>query len=314
MGGRVFFMNILVTGSCGQLGTELCRQAGERGLGVLCADRPDFELTDPKTVDRIVFESHADLAINTAAYTAVDRAETQAAEAFAVNREGAASLASACAHEGIPLIHLSTDYVFDGSKRGSYLETDPVSPVSAYGRSKAEGEAEVRRRHRDHIILRTSWLYGLTGRNFVRTLLQLGREKEVLKVVDDQVGCPTFAADLAKAVLDMVVWIHQGGPAVWGTYHYCGRGSTTWYGFAVELFKKAKTYDFFHVRRLIPILTEEFAAPARRPANSVLDCSLLEKVFGIQRIPWQDSLSRMLERYYASRTPSGSSAQRGAAH
>ena len=300
-------MNILVTGCRGQLGTELSRQAGEQGKRVLCVDRPDFELTDPEAVDRTVFESHVDLVINTAAYTAVDRAENEAAEAHAVNREGAAHLASACARQGIPLIHLSTDYVFDGTKRGPYLETDPVSPVSAYGKSKAEGEAKVRRRLPDHIILRTSWLYGVTGRNFVRTMLHLGRAQEVLRVVDDQFGCPTFAGDLAKAVLDMVAVMSRGGTPVWGTYHYCGGGRTTWYGLAIELFKKARTYESFAVRKLVPISTEEFPASARRPANSVLDCSLLAKVFGVQRVPWEKSLSRMLEQYYTARGLTGSS-------
>jgi len=293
---------------------ELSRQADERGWAVRCADRPVFEITDPRGVERTVFESHAFLVINAAAYTAVDRAETETAEAFAVNRDGPAYLASACARHGIPLIHLSTDYVFDGTKSESYLETDPVSPVSTYGRSKADGEAEVRRRLQDHIILRTSWLYGVTGRNFVRTMLRLGRKQDILRVVDDQIGCPTFAEDLARAVLDMVAVIGRGGVPMWGTYHYCGEGRTTWYGFAVELFKKAMAYEPFAVKRVVPVSTEEFPTAARRPANSVLDCSRLTQVFAVKRIPWKMSLAHMLERYYVARGLAPSSARERSAH
>jgi dTDP-4-dehydrorhamnose reductase len=291
-------MQLLVIGSNGQLGWELCRQGKDRGLDLIPLDLPEFDITDKSAVHSAVTRSHADLAVNAAAYTAVDRAESEIDMAFAVNRDGPSYLASACSKVHIPLIHVSTDYVFDGCKKGAYLETDLVTPIGIYGKSKAEGEEKVRSNLNEHIIIRTSWLYGVHGNNFVKTMLRLGREREELRVVDDQHGCPTFAADLAEAILTIASLIERGENISWGTYHCCGGGSTTWYGFALKIFEIAKGYDTLKLKKVIPITTSEYPTPAKRPVNSVMACSLLERNFLITPRAWEESLSRMITEYY----------------
>jgi dTDP-4-dehydrorhamnose reductase len=237
------------------------------------------------------------MVMNAAAYTAVDQAESDAARAFAVNRDGAAHVAAACARAKIPLIHASTDFVFDGRNGAPYVETDAVHPLSVYGLSKAEGEAGIRSLIEEHVIVRTSWLYSRWGKNFVKTMLQLGREREILRVVDDQRGSPTHAADLAGAVLAIATRIRDKRVS-WGTYHYCGGGETTWHGFAVKIFELARHREVLRVKKVLPIKTSEFPSPARRPAYSVLDCSLIKNVFGITSPPWTESLARMMDTFY----------------
>jgi dTDP-4-dehydrorhamnose reductase len=231
------------------------------------------------------------LVVNCAAHTAVDRAESEPELALAVNRDGPAHLAAACGKARIPLIHISTDYVFDGTKQEPYRETDPVSPLGVYGRTKAEGEGEVRSRLREHIILRTSWVYGIHGHNFVKTMLRLGQERRVLRVVNDQRGCPTNAADLAEIILAIA---GQCDRNPWGTYHYSGKGETTWHGFAEAIIAEARKYTSLLVERLEPIPSAQYPTPAKRPANSVLDCSLFTSTFGIEPQPWRESLARMM--------------------
>jgi dTDP-4-dehydrorhamnose reductase len=288
-------MKLLIIGSNGQLGWELCRRGGKRGFDIVALDLPEFDITDDSQVKREVSQSDASLIINVAAYTAVDKAESEPEPAFAVNRDGPANLAAFCHEVGIPLIHISTDYVFDGNKTSPYLETDPVSPLGVYGKSKAEGEIEVRGHLQEHIIIRTAWLYGIHGHNFVKTMLRLGRESEVLRVVDDQYGCPTYAPDLADAVLRIASQIIEERDIAWGTYHYCGRGVTTWYGFAEAIFNEAKRHDSFKVKKLLPIPTKEYPTPAKRPADSALDCSLITKHLGMNIRSWQESLAQMIK-------------------
>ena len=200
---------------------------------------------------------------------------------------------------GIPLLHISTDYVFDGQKQGAYLVTDPVSPLSVYGKSKAAGEKEVREYLKEHFILRTGWVYGVHGHNFVKTILRLGREREVVQVVSDQYGCPTYAADLAEAILKITARFLGGRKVHWGTYHYCGKGVTTWHGFAEAILALANQYTSLKVKRIEPIITAEYPTPAKRPANSVLDCSLVEKEFGIRSRPWSESLAQMIQEMFS---------------
>ena len=288
-------MRILLTGANGQVGWELSNRGAKRGLEILALGRADLDITDPVLVSEEVNRSGVSLVVNAAGHTAVDQAESEPELAFAANRDGPAYLASACGKAGIPLVHISTDYVFDGQKKGAYLVTDPVSPLSVYGKSKAAGEVEVRKHLREYLILRTGWVYGIHGHNFVKNMLRLGREREVVQVVTDQYGCPTFAADLAETILRIATQFLEGGQVHWGTYHYCGKGVTSWHGFAEEIFRLASGYESLKVKRVEPISTSEYPTPAQRPASSILDCSVLEHTFNIHPQPWAESLAQMLE-------------------
>jgi len=289
-------MKILVTGAHGQVGWELVRRGENRGLAVQATDVDVFDITDARAVEERVCGQGLALVINCAAYTAVDRAESEPELALAVNRDGPACLAAACGKARIPLIHISTDYVFDGRKESPYREPDPVSPLGVYGRSKAEGEREVRSRLREHIILRTSWVYGVHGQNFVKTMLRLGQERQVLRVVDDQRGCPTNAADLADVILAIAGKCDRNA---WGTYHYSGKGATTWHGFAEAIFAEARKYTSLSVERVEPIPSAQYPTPAKRPANSVLDCSLFTSTFGIEPRPWRESLAEVIHGLFS---------------
>ncbi len=294
-------MKLLVIGENGQLGWEVCRKGKNQGIDISGLDLPDFDITDPSAVKKAVSQTGVSLVINASAYTAVDKAESEPELAFAVNRDGPAYLAASCGEIGIPLIHISTDYVFDGSKKGPYLETEPVSPLGIYGKSKAAGETEIRDNLKEHIIIRTAWLYGLHGNNFVKTMLRLREEKDIFRVVADQYGCPTYAADLADAILTIAMQVSEQCDVIWGTYHYCGKGVTSWHGFAQEIFDLANQFDTLRIKKVVPITTSEYPTPAKRPANSGMDCSLITKNFGISLRPWQESLADMLNRYYQQR-------------
>jgi len=284
-------MRILVTGADGQVGQALRRLGADRDL--LALDRTALDITDAAAVARVVPEVRADVVINAAAYTAVDRAQSESDQAFAVNGDGPANLARACLEAAIPLFHISTDYVFDGSRPGAYSEDDPVAPLGVYGQSKWAGEARVREILPRHLILRTSWVFGLEGNNFVRTMLRLGREREALRVVDDQRGCPTFADHIATVLLALAERL-PGQALDWGTYHYCDTPETTWYGFASAIFQQAARRQPLALRDLHPITTAEYPTPARRPANSVLDCRRLGQRYGIVPQPWAAGLQRLL--------------------
>jgi dTDP-4-dehydrorhamnose reductase len=283
-------MRILVTGAGGQLGRALLDAARPDGCAIEGMDRARLDVTDRAAVRRAVLGGGYRVVINAAAYTAVDKAETDERAAFAANADAAAHVAGACAEAGIPLLHVSTDYVFDGGKRSPYVEDDPVAPLGVYGASKAEGEARVRALLPRHVILRTSWLYGAHGHNFVRTMLRLGRERSELRVVDDQRGTPTSAADLAAALLRIAVAVTADGERRWGTYHFSGAGATSWHGFAEEVFR-LQAAATGRRPRVVPIPTAEYPLPARRPANSVLDCGRVGRAFGLVARPWQDALA-----------------------
>ena len=291
---------IAIVGSNGQLGWELVRQGNTLGRKMLALGSADIDVTRSESIAGCLKAGSVQLVINAAAYTAVDLAETEKKRAFEVNRDGPANLAGFCARAGIPLIHVSTDYVFDGSKADAYREDDPVAPIGVYGQSKAAGETEVRRISPRHLIVRTAWLYGVHGHNFVKTMLRLRREKKTIKVVDDQTGCPTYAADLARAILLMTDHILGGKKTCWGTYHYCGAGSVTWCGFAKAIFEIAAKHEAVDTPKVIPITSAEYPTPVKRPANSVLDCSKIENQFGIQPRPWIDSLTDMIDTLYLS--------------
>ena len=291
-------MKLLVVGSNGQLGWEVLNAAKDRGLECEGIDTPQFDITDRGAVERTVGRERFSLIVNAAAYTAVDKAEVKRDEVFAVNAGGPGDLALVCAKNRLPLIHISTDYVFDGNKTSPYNESDPICPIGTYGESKAAGEKAVREALETYVILRTSWLYSSHGNNFVKTILRLASEREELRVVADQYGCPTYAADLAAASIDLAKQISRRGSVQWGVYHYCGHGVTTWYGFAQQICQLAKKHRALQVKRIEAISTEEYPTPARRPPYSALDCSKIKSVFSIQTRPWQDSLAEMLARLF----------------
>jgi dTDP-4-dehydrorhamnose reductase len=292
-------MKVLVTGAHGQVGWELSRRGAGKDFDILALNRAALDITDQGIVNREVSGSGASVAVNAAAYTAVDQAESEPELAFAINRDGPAYLASACAVAGIPLIHISTDFVFDGKKGGTYLESDQISPLNVYGKSKAAGEMAVRERLPEHIILRTSWVYGVRGKNFVKTILRLSRKRDVIQVVADQYGCPTYAADLADAIILIAAQMQEKRKIAWGTYHYCGKGVTSWYGLTEEIFSLAKQYSSLRAKTIEAIGTPDYPTPAKRPLNSALDCSLIEKTFDIHPKPWRQSLAHMIKRMFS---------------
>ncbi len=292
-------MRLLIFGSNGQLGRDLMAQARARGWQPVGADLPACDITQARSLNQ-AFDAagRIGVVINAAAYTAVDAAESDIETAFAVNRDAVALMAQACARHGTPLIHVSTDYVFDGLKTSPYLPEDPVNPQGVYGRSKAEGEAALRRHWERHVIVRTSWLFGLYGANFVKTMLRLGKERDTLRVVDDQVGCPTYAADLAAALLEIAAQDADRHDA-WGTYHFCNEVPVTWYAFTRRILALARPYERLRTTEILPILTTHYPLPAPRPPFSVLDCTGLEHTFGITRRPWEEALKEMLGALYA---------------
>lgn len=283
---------LIVIGAGGQLSTSLEERGAECwGLDVI-------DLTRPEEAEAKVAEAGARVVVNAAAYTAVDKAEEEEALAHAVNAEGPAALARGCAAAGAALIHVSTDYVFDGSKTGEYVETDPVSPLGAYGRTKLAGERAIAETLPRHAILRTAWVYSPFGHNFVKTMLRLA-DRERLTVVADQRGKPTSAEDLADAILAIAPRLAEApaGDEAFGVFHCSGAGATHWAGFAEAIFEGALE------RGMIPsapevarIATAEYPTPAARPANSALDCSKLIRVFGVEPTPWPTALARTLDR------------------
>lgn len=285
---------ILVTGANGQLGSELLRRAPRFNVTAGGLTSVQLDITDARAVEQTVLQSGAEVVVNAAAYTAVDKAESETALAYAVNRDGTAHLAAACTAANIPFIHVSTDYVFDGTKDMPYTEDDPVHPVSVYGASKEAGERILRNTWPRHVILRTAWVYSVFGHNFVKTMLRLARERDSLRVVADQRGCPTAAGDLAEAILRIVQRIKSGDEIPWGTYHYCGAGSTTWHGFAEAIVQLAAP-KLGKAVPVIPITTADYPTPAKRPANSVLDCSRIRDRLGIRPRPWRESLKEVVD-------------------
>jgi dTDP-4-dehydrorhamnose reductase len=292
-------MKVLVIGYQGMLAHELRPCLTHAGCTVVGRGRPDVDITQATSIRRTLADVQPDILINAAAYTSVEKAESEPDVVFAVNRDGAGHVAAACRDVGVPLIHVSTDYVFDGSASRPYGEEDRIAPLGMYGQSKWEGEEAVRSCHREHVIVRTAWLYGRHGQSFVKTMLRLAREREVLRVVDDQRGCPTWSRDLAKALATICQRIMQGGNLEpWGTYHFCGAGQTTWHGFAQAIFEEALAFEPLKVREVVPIPTTAYPTPAQRPAYSVLDCAKIQSVFGIMSRPWRESLHDYIQEFY----------------
>lgn len=281
---------ILLLGGSGQLGCEIERLARARGLPLTAATRETVDITHRLAVRSVVDQGFS-LVINTAAFTAVDRAEMEEGRALAVNRDGAGFVAESCRDTGAALIHISTDYVFDGTKGAAYVESDPVSPLGVYGRSKAAGEDSVRQVCPRHVILRTSWVFGAQGANFVKTMLRLGRERGEVSVVADQLGCPTPALGLATAVLAVAAASSEDD---WGTYHCCGSERTTWFDFARAVFAEQSALTGEVVPKVNPIATEDYPTAAKRPPDSTLDCLAFQARFRQQPIDWRQGLRDVL--------------------
>jgi dTDP-4-dehydrorhamnose reductase len=290
---------ILVTGGAGQLASALAARADVHRVG-----RPEFDFDRPETIGETFRRNKPRIVINAAAYTAVDAAENDQEAAYRANRDGPAELARLCAAADVPLIHVSTDYVFDGAKTTPYVESDPVSPQGVYGASKLAGEQAVMEAGDQVVVLRTAWVYAATGKNFVRTMLTVGKTRDRLTVVADQVGCPTTADDLADAILGIVTLLDRDGwkPAYRGVFHAAGTGDTSWHGLAVAAFEEAARHG---ARRpeVAPIATADWPTPAKRPANSRLDCSLLHQTFGLRMPHWRDSLTRTVDTIFATAPP-----------
>lgn len=292
---------LLITGASGQLGHALAVRAGWGGLDHRAVSRPEFDFDDPGSVERCFHSASPALVINAAAWTAVDAAESNADAAYRANRDGPILLAALCRDAGIPLIHVSTDYVFDGSKGAPYKETDPVAPLGVYGASKQAGEAGVLDSGAQAIIMRTAWVYAARGKNFPRTMINAARRTGSLRVVADQHGAPTAAEDLADAILAIVQRIRERG---WredyqGIVHAANAGATSWFGFAEAIFDVAAGHG---VPRpdITPIATADWPTPARRPADSRLDCTRLKRVFGLALPPWQDAVRRVIPAMLAA--------------
>lgn len=291
---------VLVIGRTGQVAHELGRGAWPGGLAVDFLSRAELDLARADVARDVVTAARPDIVVNAAAYTAVDAAESEREAAFAVNRDGPAALAEACAGIGAALIHYSTDYVFDGAKSGAYVEDDPTNPLSVYGASKAAGETAIRARLDRHVILRTAWVYSAVGRNFVKTMLRLGGERDRLGIVDDQVGSPTAAADIATATIAICTQLAAGRENGFGTFHFCGGGVTSWYGFARAIFAGAAERGHRTPRLVEPIATAAYPTPAVRPRNSALDCGKIARVYGIAAPPWQTALAACLDELVAA--------------
>jgi dTDP-4-dehydrorhamnose reductase len=288
---------MVVTGREGQVVRSLLeRGALHDRFKVVALGRPELDLRDPDGIDAVLRQARPDTIVSAAAYTAVDRAETEEAEAHAVNAAAPGRIAKVAAALGVPVIHLSTDYVFDGEKPKPYLETDPVGPASAYGRTKLAGERAVAGATDNHVILRTAWVYSPFGRNFLKTMLMLAESQDQINVVDDQRGNPTSALDIADGILAVAAnLLDSNAPQLRGIFHITGSGSASWADFATEIFAASGSCGG-PTATVGRISSSAYPALARRPANSQLDCAKLERVHGIRLADWRDSALKTVGR------------------
>jgi dTDP-4-dehydrorhamnose reductase len=283
-------MRALVFGTTGQVGRELMRAASSRGMAATGLSRADADLADPDACAAAIGAADVEIVVNAAAYTAVDKAEEEPERAHTINADAPGAMAEAAAARGLPLVHISTDYVFDGAAQRPWREDDATGPLGVYGASKLAGEQAVRAAGGEHVILRTAWVFSAHGGNFVKTMLRVGNGREAMRVVADQHGVPTAAADIAGAI-----WTIAGrwaaGAGVAGTFHYAGTPATTWAEFAQAIFAQS---GWDRTPEVVPITTAEWPTPARRPGNSVLDCSAIAKAYGIAQPDWHEGLAAII--------------------
>ncbi len=287
-------MKILLIGGTGQVGSEIRILCNNKSIECISPSSSELDITNRTSVNSIIDSNLPfDFIVNASAYTAVDKAEDEEELATKINRDGPQYLAQACARHKVPLLHISTDYVFNGFADTPYKEDSPTKPLGVYGKSKLKGELVVRDCLLEHIILRTAWVYGAHGNNFVKTMLKLGRQRPELNVVSDQYGCPTAAVDIAEAVVSIVIQMLNNPKDSWGTYHFCSGDSTHWADFATSIFSLAKTFDSDYPNVTVnPIPSSEYPTKAARPSYSVLDCSKIEQSYAISPPNWLISLKR----------------------
>ncbi len=292
---------IFLTGKNGQIGWELQRTLAPLG-DVVAVDRQELDLADPDSIRKVIREIRPELIVNAAAYTAVDKAESEPDLAMAVNGIAPGVMAEEAKHLNAAIIHYSTDYVFDGSKKSPYSEEDVPNPLNVYGKTKLAGERAIQAVGAPHIILRTSWVYGTRGKNFLLTILKLARERSELKIVEDQIGAPTWSRTLAEATSQILAQhyspISQSSASIMdisGLYHAVSGGMTSWYGFAKKILETASSHIPHSLPRLVPIPSIDYPAPAKRPQNSCLSCEKLKRTYGLVFPLWDKLLTQCLD-------------------
>lgn len=288
-------MRILITGSNGQVGFCLVKLLEKKEWDFLALDKSQLDITNLQAVEQTILAYKPDVVINAAAYTAVDKAESELENAYKINSDGVKNLAAASNKINAAIFHISTDYVFSGDASESYSEIDLVAPQGIYGLSKLKGEQEVTSENPKHIILRTAWVFGEHGNNFVKTMIRLGQVKDKLAIVSDQWGGPTYAGDIAEALLEIASQYGRSDSISWGIYHYSGFPHTNWYEFARAIFKEVEAQKVYSNKtpELSAITTKEYPTPAKRPANSRLNCDKIEKNFGIKHSDWKSALKNI---------------------
>ncbi len=279
---------LLITGGKGQVASALCHTNLTRASQLIALDRSELDITENTSIERALSNHHPDVIINTAAYTAVDKAEQDKDACLKANYLGAKTLAIACARHRIPLIHLSTDYVFAGDQQKPYTETTATHPINFYGKSKLLGEMAVREHCEQHVILRVSGVFSAYGNNFLKTILRLAAQQKTLRIIADQLICPTYAGSIAQAIFSLLQ--HQ---FISGTYHYCSATATSWHAFATAILETA-VGDEKKINRIEAITTANYPTPAKRPLYSVMDCSKIAADYGIMQPSWREDIKAAL--------------------
>lgn len=288
-----YLTKILVTGGEGQVAQALRRHALQKNFELFFCSHKEMDIANLQTVSSVIQRVKPDLIVNTAAYTAVDKAESEQEAAMLANYVGAKNLAIVCQQQAVPFVQLSTDYVFDGTKQHAYQEEDKTNPINVYGKSKCLGEEAIREHCTHHFILRVSAVFSEYGNNFLKTMLRLGQEKKELRIVADQTTCPTDANDIARVIYLLSNRIFQQKASA-GTYHYCGKEAVTWHQFATAIIETAKQYQPLAVEKIAAIAATDYPTPAKRPAYSVLDCKKIETQFGIEQMPLIHSIHHVV--------------------
>jgi dTDP-4-dehydrorhamnose reductase len=280
---------ILITGGNGQIATAIKHHANAQDYLLIPHSSTELNITQTQSIEDAISHLKPDVIINTAAYTAVDQAEIETNQATEVNEQGAKQLAVACAKHRIPLIHLSTDYIFDGNTNTPYREDDQANPINYYGKSKWLGEEAIREYAGEYCILRVSGVFSEFGHNFLKTILRLAREKTELRIVADQITCPTYAGDIASALFALIK------NKATSTYHFCNKHEVTWHEFATAIIEQAKNHHHLEIQNIIPITTSEYPTKAKRPRYSVLDCTKIENDIGITQPSWEKGVYQALK-------------------